>query len=92
MADAHERPEVLDGDGALVGDDRQRGAFLEPAQLVEPVGRKRLLDQLDPESNQLRHQAGGRLRLPAGVRIDADGTAEHRPNGLECGEVPGHRA
>ena len=85
--DADEGVEVLDRDGALVGDDRQRRALLEPAQLVEPPGRERLLDELHAEAHELRQQRDRVLGRPAGVRVDADRAAVDRADGLERLEV-----
>ncbi len=72
--------EVVDRHGALVRDERQRRARLERAEVVEAVGRERLLDQLDAEPLQLRQQVRGLIERPAGVGVDAD-RARRTPSG-----------
>ena len=73
---------------ALVGDDRQRRALLEPAQLVEPAGRERLLDELDAEALELGQQRDAR---PPGVQpvlaSTRIGPVEDGADGLERREV-----
>ena len=85
--DPDEAVEVLGQDAALVGDDRQRRALLEPAELVETAGRERLLDELDAEALEVGQQVDGLLRDPARVRVDADRPAEDGAHGLERREV-----
>ena len=89
--DADQAVEVLGQDAALVGDERQRRAFLEPAQLVEPAGRERLLDELDPEPLELGQQLDRLVRDPAGIGVDPDRSVEHRADGLERGQVAADR-
>ena len=86
--DAAQPVKIEDRDGTLVGYDRQRRALLEPAQLVEPVGRERLLDKLDPERLELGQQPSRLVGLPAGVRVDPDRARvdrTNRPQRLEVG-------
>ena len=87
LDDALERVEVLEEHGALIGDDRQRRAFLEPGKIAIGACRERLLDQLDTELDQLRQQRDGVLPRPAGVRVDADRAAIHVSDGTQGGQV-----
>ena len=58
---------------ALVRDDGQRRALLEPAQLAQPASRERLLDELHaevaPAPGSSARASSGR---PAGVGVDPD--------------------
>jgi hypothetical protein len=65
------------GDTALVGDDRDRRALLEPAEVAIGARRERLLDELDAERRQLRQQRDRVVARPAGVGVDPDRAVEH---------------
>ena len=90
--DADEAVEVLRQDAALVGDDRQRRALLEPAELVEPAGRERLLDQLDAEPLELGQERDRLVGRPARVGVDPDRTAVDGAHRLQRREVLGSAA
>ena len=101
--DADERVEVLGRDRALVGDDRQRRALLEPAEVAIGASRERLLDQLDAEVDELGQEALGVVARPAGVGVDPDRPVEDladrpkrrevvRPAALDLERREGRRA
>ena len=54
---------------------------------IEATSREWLLDELDPEPDQLRDEFDRLLGDPAGVGVDPDGSAIHAADGLERLEV-----